>query len=396
LQPGIFGEQWYVLTPYLLIGGLTGATWLFARTVLGKNGSVLCWLALLFSIQFVHGARELFFWFNGGTLYTLFYSLSLLLYSLILRIHRTGSLAKRAAYTAGACVAAFVVGGGNYVTALLSCVLLAAWVGYRIIRKDRLWWNPLLALVCLAGALFLSMIAPGNATRQSQAHETSYLEAIFASFPHALAYFRERLRFEYVLGAIIALPFLMQAAERNACSFRYPGLVTLFSLGAYACQFTPHLATNSTIGPARLLGIIFFASFWMVGGNLYYWLGWAAKRVKLSEPARVLARWAAVGAAALLALACAATAVREPLAMNGVTAAWSLADGSARRYSQAQYGRVALYEDETIRDVRVPLLPEPIHLFMSAEIMEEETQWINQIIAEYYGKDSVGIAPVAE
>ena len=408
LQPGIFGERVYILAPYFLMASLVAATWFFARTVIGKRyGPVLCWLALFFSVQFMPGADEAFYWFNGGIYYTFFYSLSLVLYSLVLLAHRAASPAKRAATTGGACLLALVIGGGNYVTALLSCVLLALLAGYRRIQKDGRWWIPAAALLCLACSLVVSAVAPGNALRQAESQAMPYPEAILASFPHAFTFLLRGMRaeallgaggmrLEFVLGAVVALPFVQRAAEGSKCAFRYPGLVTAASLCVYACQFTPHLAALSREGPARMMNIIFFTNLWLLGGNMFYWCGWLAKRRRaqgrhVKETGRVLARWAAVGAAAMLLAACAVTAVREPNAISGVSAAANLMDGRARRYGEALADRIAVFEDEDVRDAVVPPLPPKPHVLKYTEMVADPTDWMNRITAAYYGKESVSV-----
>ncbi|MCL2811355.1 MAG: DUF6056 family protein [Clostridia bacterium] len=405
LQPGVFGERFYILGPYILIGGLVAATWLFMRTVIGKQqGAALCWLVLFFSVQFLPGADEGFFWFNGGVYYTFFYSLSLVLYSMALRAHRAVTPVKRAAIVGGACVLAIAVGGGNYVTALLSVVLLVLHTGYRCMSKDRRWWISFAIFLCLVGSFLVSATAPGNAVRQAKAQGMPYPEAIYLSFHNAFTFFSGGMRaealqgaggmrLEYVLGALIALPFVYRAAERNACSFRYPGLVTLLSICVYACQFTPHLAALSKEGPSRLTNIIFYTNFWMIGGNMFYWCGWWAKKKSVTEATRVLARWVAVGAAVMLMLTCTVTALRRPDAISGVSAAVNLADGRARRYGEALAERIAVFEDETVRDAVVPPLPAKPYVLKWTGMVTDTTDWMNAITANYYGKDSVSVEP---
>ncbi|MCL2812179.1 MAG: DUF6056 family protein [Clostridia bacterium] len=390
LQPAIFGEHWYALTPYVLLGSLVLGTWLFVRTMVGKRyGGVLCWLALFFFLQFVPGVEQAFFWYNGGAYYTFFYGLSLILYSFVLRAHRADKPEKRVAYMIGTCLLAAFVGGGNYVTALLSSVLLALLTSYRAIQRDRRLWIPLAAFLCLMGTFVVSAVAPGNAVRQSQSDGMPYVAAVIASFPQALRYLMGSMRVEFLLGALIALPFLYQAAEHSGHAFRYPALVSLLSLCVYACQVTPHLAALSTIGPARLTALLFYTNFLLIGGNMFYWSGWFAKKGGVVVSLRILARWIAVGAAVLLVLACATTVVRESHTINGASAARSLLDGSAQRFGQEMDARAKIYEDEAIRDaVVLPVSVRP-RVFHGGDIAWDSTQWENEIVAEFYGKDSV-------
>ena len=218
-----------------------------------------------------------------------------------------------------------------------------------------------------------------------------YAEAVLTSFPHALAYLRRFLRWEVGLGLLAALPFLYRSAEGRACSFRYPLGVTLLSFCAYACQFTPHLVAFSGDGPDRLMNIVYFASFWLIGGNCYYWCGWLAKKKKTSEAVRVFARWTAVAAAAALVIFAAISVARDPNALNSASAANSLMNGQAARYGEALAERGAAFEDQSVTGiVTVPPLPHPPCVLKDVELSPHFTHdWLNGEIARYYGKEKI-------
>ncbi len=392
LQPGVFGERFYVLTPLLMIGMLMLSTWYFARTLLGKkSGSIIALVALFFSIQFVAWPDEAFFWFNGAVYYNFFYSLSLILFALLLRAHHASRPAKRGFYAVGACLAAAMLGAANYATALLSLLLLSLLLGYRCLQKDRRWWIPSAALLCLFITFIISMRSPGNARRQAAAIPMPAFEAILVSFEHAWWFLRDAARLELALGLLMSLPFLCAAARRSGCSFRFPALVSLASFCLFASQFTPHLFATSKIPPPRMLAIFYFSMFWCIGGNVFYWCGWLRKRLPEHIGLRIFSRWVAVAAAALMLSTCAVTATREPDAINGVSAALDLRSGKAQRYGQALAERTAIYEDPSVRDVTLSPLPELPHVLKYTEMVEDPTDWMNAITAEYYGKNTVSV-----
>jgi len=141
-----------------------------------------------------------------------------------------------------------------------------------------------------------------------------------------------------------------------------------------------------------MMDIIFYTNFWLIGGNLFYWCGWRARRKRATEAVRVVARWAAVAAAALLVLSCAVTAARQPDAIAGASAAMNLIDGRAARYGEALAGRRAVYEDESVRDAVFLPLPEKPHVLKYTEMVADPTDWLNASAAIYYGKDTVSVA----
>ena len=75
LQPAVFGESWYLLTPFIVIGLLLGG-FLYALTKVAKYilpmdkwDIFAIWSVVSFvMIQWVHVVGEAFFWFNGGVL----------------------------------------------------------------------------------------------------------------------------------------------------------------------------------------------------------------------------------------------------------------------------------------------------------------------------------------
>ena len=83
LQPGVFGEQYYFITTFLLLGTFVIGTFYFLFVICNyymkadKSSWIIVSVCVLtLSIQLVFSARESFYWFNGGIYYTFYYSLS--------------------------------------------------------------------------------------------------------------------------------------------------------------------------------------------------------------------------------------------------------------------------------------------------------------------------------
>ena len=84
LHPGIWGEEYYFLSTFILIFTMIGATFMFTETVLGRilkmprQRRIIFTIIILFGqIQFVPAPVQSFYWWNGSVYYTFFYSLSL-------------------------------------------------------------------------------------------------------------------------------------------------------------------------------------------------------------------------------------------------------------------------------------------------------------------------------
>ena len=168
LQPGIWGEQYYHLTPALLSGLLSIAVLIFSyqffHTLFGagkKGAGILGCLLAILALQLAPAKVSAFYWWNGGIHYTGAFSF-LLLFTAFL-IHAIVGKEKRVLYSVLAAWMAVMVGGGNLVTALIGnvvtgyVILILLWIK----RKDLLKYLALPGVITLAGYCFLSaMYAP--------------------------------------------------------------------------------------------------------------------------------------------------------------------------------------------------------------------------------------------
>ena len=145
------------------------------------------------------------------------------------------------------------------------------------------------------------------------------------------------------------------------------------------------------VGELRLVNIVFFAFVFLTVGNLFYWLGWLARRF----PSRPALRGGKT-ARALLALALAALAligvgtwVRDGGRVSSAAAIGLLRSGEGREYRACADRRLAVLEDPQIRDAKLEPFPVQPWLLYYTDIAEDPDEWVNVSMAAYYGKDSV-------
>ena len=169
LQPAAFGEHFYRITPYLMIGSVIVSQLLLIRECIGGQEKENRLLVLpigipmaIFQILYCTNPEESFYWYNGSVNYTFVYSLSLILLVLYLEIGICKiSKAKRAVFTILACLLAVLVGGNNFSTSVSTmCLLLCLQILFLIYRRDafrRTWIVTLLeivsVLVCITSPL---------------------------------------------------------------------------------------------------------------------------------------------------------------------------------------------------------------------------------------------------
>ena len=129
LEPGIWGEKYYAVTPWILIGMLIFSEIIFVWFMLSyrtKNKeNAMLWIpvvipVLIIQILYSPSPTESFYWYTGGMNYTFMYSISLLLMVLFLCLgeEKVNGKPKSFLMVVSACVLAIFVGGGNFSTSL--------------------------------------------------------------------------------------------------------------------------------------------------------------------------------------------------------------------------------------------------------------------------------------
>ena len=145
LQPAAFGEHFYRITPYLMIGSVILSQFLLLRECIAGQAKENRWLILpigipmaILQVLYCPYPEESFYWYNGSVNYTFVYSLSLVLLTLYLEIalRETGK-AKRVVLTVLACLLAILVGGNNFSTSVFTmCLLICLQIVFLIFPPD--------------------------------------------------------------------------------------------------------------------------------------------------------------------------------------------------------------------------------------------------------------------
>lgn len=422
LQPASFGDTAYRWTPVLLLPAYIGATLFLLRGLLrGVMGAdryefrMIALLLVFVSVEFTYSPVESFYWYNGGIYYTFFYSLELVLFGLLLLAEKTRSVGGRVFCRTAAFPLAFLIGGGNYTTALTVSLILLALVIYRTAEKKRFLLYALLFLTDLA-ALLISAVAPGNAVRQAAVGSPSVFKAISLSMVFGAYSIFNSTTVPVLIFWIFLTPFLYSIARRSPYSFRHPFLAGVFLFLLYCAQAAPPLYAIGIDLPERLINIIYFSYYLFTLIFLLYFYGWLARRVEKAEapslPAylknfaenreRNLPRFAAV--AALLFLCACVGLCRVQKGANGgaeftqlpasVSAAKSMLNGEARGFDREEQQRLAAYLDPNQKQVTVTEHAYRPALLYENDVTRDPNDWRNRAVAGFYGKEQVILKPV--
>ena len=414
LQPAIFGEQYYVIAPIILITCFAAAMLAFFTALLTKwfkadrGVAITVALAITFiAMQFCYKPSDSFYWYNGAIYYTFFFSLMLFLFTMVtLMIHgqhkQTRIIALILALPTG-----ILIGGGNYVTALFTVIVLCLITLYYFVRKNRIGISLLtVTLVTLAGLIF-SVIAPGNAIRQaSVGGSTGVVKALLYSFAYGGYNIASATTATVIILWIFLLPVFYRIASGMNFSFKLPLLFLVFTFGVFCSQGTPVFYAQGLKMPYRIMNIIYFCYYIFMTLNLIYLMGYLHRRFEGSAFDKIMTGvYDAPKKAGIFALACViclavscvgvikveqdddGNAAFSNMPMS-VSAAFSLVSGEAAEYDRELNERVKLLSgDENI--VTVPALTVTPETIFHTDITADCTDWKNVHLALFYHKNII-------
>ncbi len=437
LQPGIWGEEYYAVVAWLMLGGLIlGELFLFHELF----GRLLCregrenrglWFpvaaaTLILQILYTPSAVESFYWYTGAVNYTFVFGLSMILTALFLKLGLGNTKGWKYGLTAAAaCVLSVAVGGDNYSTSLstflfmlCSYALLPVFCGQAAASGkwfDRAVFGRLLRrtwylVVLTGGSLLACILAPGNAKRLEGnfggATTGNALVAVLQSLWRSFTNIWSWTDVKILLMVLVILPFVWLAVKNMRYEFRFPGIFTLFTFGLYASQITSNLYVDGTTGGGRVAAILYYSyHVWLVG-NVWYWTGWLCRR-RQSWPAFLERVFSAAGpfVRRFLIPYCAVAGI----ILAGVIYTFDLKEissyrayrdwrqGWAQQYAAEWRERLEVLHDETVTQVEFAPLSVYPETMLYTDLQDQDGYiWVNKACANYYGKEYIHVVNVTE
>lgn len=402
LQPAVFGERFYVLTAFIMLGMLISSTFVFMKVLLKEclhlkiNNIITLTCVLLFlCIQFVPSPVESFFWFNGSVFYTFFYSLMLFFFSCIIRQLFVKSKRSITSLISGP-VLAVIIAGSNYVTSLLSLFLLCIIAVYMTIFykkfavSKRIWLYSILILY-VAGFV-INIKAPGNMVRQAYFSASNPIDAILNAIRFAFEAVAEWSSNAVLLLTFIFIsPILYYMAAKTEFSFRFPALAPVASMILISVQFTPTSYAQGYDGANRVRNIIFYSYILLFAFCIYYICGWLSHRLLPTLCSRESISYAAERFSKIKISFCLVFVVFAGVwfyyspwlkTASSVSAIISLKNGEAQSYHRQIEERLEVIADPENQVIEFEPLKNKPYLLYWSDIN-------NGGAAAYYGKESI-------
>ena len=400
LQPAIYGESYYKLVTFLLVGllaiGEVFFSWVVFRRYFKSTCSQFLMIAAVWfvmSVQLAPSAVEAFYWYNGGIYYTGFFSLMLIFFGVLLLSIQSKSRCAHISQVTLSCFIGFVLGGSNYVTALISVLVVALSVVLLIFLRNPRWKTILLPFFFTLAALIVSGIAPGNQVRQNALQSIPPLEAVKLSIITAAGAIGSNLDLLHILCFSFCGIILWKIAKNTTFRFPYPVFVGLLSFGIFAAHYCPPFFSMNTIGPGRLQNIVYDTYVFLIMFNIFYVLGWIQQHILLQHDAERTSSYSSLALATMalcISLCCAYVPRNTP--MTATRALQSLRSGAAAQYYSEFQDRLTILKDPQVQDAVFTSYSQRPYVLFFTDISEDPQFWSNLAMADYYHKQSVSVS----
>lgn len=398
LQPGVISQKFYFLTTFLMIGALSIGTFFFLETVITrwlgcrKSYSVIVpTFILLMSIQFVPDKSEAFYWFNGSSYYTLFYSFALVFNALLIRIY-LGKGWKRTVSFVCSLLLAVLIGGGNYPTALYMAMILCVVTALLAVKKDQNVKVYLLITMVLIVSLAVSMMAPGNTVRAASSEGMDPVSAITASLFHGAVLFGMWSALPQVTFCIFIFPVMLKAAHRCNWTFRWPLVVLCLAAGIFAGQLAPPFYAQSNIDAGRLTNLFYYSYYMLLLFMEFYLCGWMLKKypkmIRLDLFIEMIRRNMVVGPLMLVLIWCLGCLQYRIHDMTSVQTALAFLSGEVQQYDY-EFEQNILKLTSGEEDVVLTRMEHVPEFFKDIGIAEDPEYWVNRQMGDYFHINSI-------
>lgn len=411
-QPLLLGEEWCFLTTFILLASLLGGTFYFTDTILHrligstkKQAAIVGMILGVAFTQLLPSPAEGFYWWSGAILYTFFFGFALVLYAkLALTLFGLDGLdrpSRRIFRLLELSLVAVIVGGSSYPLILFTALL------YVLAALAALWRKKNTGIVLTSCAVYLAafavnVLAPGNKIRQTHFESPGALWAIKYSLIRAWQYAGDWLTPMLLCLLLFLVPLFWAAVKRVDWDFRCPGIFVLGSFCLYAAMYCPYLYAVGGYQPGRYADIVYYAYVTVLAVDLFYVTGWVHRKTAAIQTEA--AGHAAAGIkemryslpfCALLAAVFLASVLlfANDLQITSVNAARDICNGNAAVFYRTMQQRIELLKDETNKNPVLPRYTVYLSEVISSDITEDPTDWHNAVMATYYGKDSIRLAP---
>lgn len=402
IHPGIWGEQYYAITTWIMLAAIICSQVVLASYLLGKDNAknVLPIVVpiIILQILFVPYPEESLFWYNGSVNYTFLFAITLVFVTYLLRwLFNAKDNKVKYRYLVVLSLVAFFIGGGNFATSVSSILFIAILMVYLLMSKEVRRLIKVLPIFFFDTlGLMIALLSPGRTIRIDSNFGGSVgnpIEAIFMSLFRTATNIYSWTDLKVLFSLCLIVPFLWMSVKNTRWNFKLPWVYTIFSFGVYSSMIVATMYVDGTTGGGRMGAILYYAYYvWMVT-NVGYWIGWLQRRsIRCRDVIdKMYPRYTLLTCAIFGVLLLAICGVNKECT-TFYKAYRSLRQGWAQEYGQMWEERLVLLHDPTVAVVQVELLDVYPEMVVYADLQDEDGYlWVNSACATYYEKKLVEV-----
>lgn len=417
--PSVFGEGFYVLTPFIILGMLTFGVCYFFDALFTRMWGMDRDLTTVVSVTslFVmvnclcdgNMRTEAIYWYSGAINYTFTFGMGFFWLGLIIRSVYEKEQKKRLRKLIWACIWGFFMGGANFMTglelaicsALIIFILIMVRLGiFKALIEDEgmkksfgLLFIP--AIINIAGFM-CACFSPGNAVRKSETNHYGAIKSVMLSIYSTLdVCINDYMRWEFIAFLILLIPVFWKLSKGLKYRLEHPVMFTLFSFLMVSSNMTPPLYGVASLDAGRLRALAFMEFWVMAALTVFYLTAWMRqhffgldknaedKTFSASSSAMILVTAAFIFLASILSI------IPDSAYYSCTSAVTDLVSGTAATYKAENEARLVILNDDSITDAELvehTVFPEMLYYW---DITPDTSEWVNQATAKYYGKNSV-------
>ena len=409
LQPGVFGESFYKITPFLMIGIISLSTAYLMHVIFIKllkcNADLInsiTVLMLFVMIQCMPEPGEALFWYNGAVHYTFMHGISLFFYGMLVSAIIEKDRRKKSRGFILAAILGCIVGMGNYLTALnVGIVFAFLIISFVIVKRFKEQKFILIPAIVFYLSFIINVTAPGNAVREAVSEGMNPVKAIFASFYYVLDYcLGDWSGWVVLMFAAMVATFFWNASKGVDFDFPCPIFVIILNYCILAAMITPPLFGTGNIEAGRIKSLIYIMYILLLTLTVCYVTGWVQKRLDGKRTAQADGNFkeAVLSSNSRVVLTCCIIfllfgsvlcVIPDPEYYTFSIAAVDILNGNAAAYGEAMQERIEVYNVSEGLDVEVEPLPVKPKLLCTSDISEDSRDWINSGVCRFYGLNSL-------
>lgn len=390
LQPAILGEQFYVLTPYIIII-LSFVSFLLGINILNKNflhySFFFSLVSSLFTIAFIYcwlpTVSQGLYWYNSAMNYMPWVFTNFL--NICLCIESIQSVNRKKHLIVLTVIISFATSGANHVTAFANILFLICVSVYFVIFKKR--YITLLPLFSAIIGFIIMFIAPGTAIRMSRFTQATISNTIIQSFLHTLYFLKENCNLIWFLSLIIITPVAIRFASNKHITKNTLIMSLLLSFGIICAMFCVPYYALGFFGPVRVQNVIWSTFILLSWGNYFLFINYLYFNFQTIQS--ILTNYLYSITSVIFTILFSTLIIILP--QNGkdsstIQALKELQNGEAKAYCEEMDERFNKINNSLSQNIEVEPIKVKSELLFIDDITYEDSDWRNIAMNQYYNK----------